>query len=250
LAESIIFFPGGGIGAAPGIDTVLGVAQDLTTDRILDQNDNKLRFTNLDRFTIEGSSSAVKYLDFDAPTNSITSYSNGDTTGSTEQTTFYSINNRIFLNWHDAANANRAEIEACNDSGGGLVLLTSSDIIHLKNLTDTLSYKADHNTGTILIKATNGVSIQSSLTLPYVAKTGAYTITADDYCIDCTSGTFTVTLLPAVQGRIYVIKNSGTGTITIDGDGSETIDDTTTKTLSTQYSSYTLMGKSGGWIII
>ena len=71
----------------------------------------------------------------------------------------------------------------------------------------------------------------------YVTKTGAYTATNDDYVIDCTSGTFTVTL-PASSGRtgrILIIKNSGAGTITVDGNASETIDGAATYSISVQY---------------
>ena len=91
-----------------------------------------------------------------------------------------------------------------------------------------------------------------SFALNYVAKTGTYTITASDYTIDCTSNTFTVTLPTAasITGRIYVIKNSGAGTITIATTSSQTIDGVTTQTLSTQYSSYTVQSNGANWIIL
>lgn len=59
--------------------------------------------------------------------------------------------------------------------------------------------------------------------------TEARTLTADDELVLC-SGTFTLTLPPAVssEGKPYHIKNIGTGVITVDGDGSETIDKATT----------------------
>jgi hypothetical protein len=86
----------------------------------------------------------------------------------------------------------------------------------------------------------------------YVAKTGAYTATNDDYVIDCTSGTFTVTL-PASSGRtgrILIIKNSGAGTITVDGDSSETIDGAATYSLSVQYATVQIMSDGTNWKII
>jgi len=81
---------------------------------------------------------------------------------------------------------------------------------------------------------------------------GGYTysaITADpanaqyDYHYSCT-GTFTVTLPASASGdagKEIRIKNMGTGTITVDGNASETIDGQTTIDLDTQYSSITLI---------
>jgi hypothetical protein len=86
----------------------------------------------------------------------------------------------------------------------------------------------------------------------YVTKTGAYTATNDDYVIDCTSGTFTVTL-PASSGRtgrILIIKNSGAGTITVDGNASETIDGATTYSLSVQYATVQIISDGTNWKII
>ena len=86
----------------------------------------------------------------------------------------------------------------------------------------------------------------------YVTKTGAYTATDADYVIDCTSGTFTVTL-PASSGRtgrILIIKNSGAGTITVDGNASETIDGATTYAISVQYGTIQIMSDGTNWKII
>lgn len=100
--------------------------------------------------------------------------------------------------------------------------------------------------------ANSKLHVQGSFATAYVAKTGTYTADATDYAINCTSGTFTVNLPTAVSitGRMYVIKNSGAGTITIDGSGSETIDGVTTKTLSVQYSGMTIMSDGANWIVI
>ncbi len=86
----------------------------------------------------------------------------------------------------------------------------------------------------------------------YVTKTGAYTATNDDYVIDCTSGTFTVTL-PASSGRtgrILIIKNSGAGTITVDGNAAETIDGAATYAISVQYGTIQIMSDGTNWKII
>jgi hypothetical protein len=96
------------------------------------------------------------------------------------------------------------------------------------------------------------LQVEGSLSLSYVAKTSTYTATSADHTIDCTSGTFTVNLPTAVgiKGRIYVIKNTGTGVITVDGNSTETIDGATTQTLSVQYQSITIQSDNANWIII
>jgi hypothetical protein len=86
----------------------------------------------------------------------------------------------------------------------------------------------------------------------YLARTTTYTAATNDYFIDCTTGTFTVNLFTAVgnTGRILIIKNSGTGTITVDPNGSQTIDGATTQTLSTQWSRVHIISDGANWKII
>lgn len=69
----------------------------------------------------------------------------------------------------------------------------------------------------------------------YTQKTTTYTATDDDFVIDCTSGNFTVnlpSLSSAEVGRMYVIRNSGGGTITVDPFSSATIDGALTETVA------------------
>jgi hypothetical protein len=77
----------------------------------------------------------------------------------------------------------------------------------------------------------------SNSTLTISNKTGAYTVVAGDNgsVINCTSGTFTVSLTAAAtlaSGFNVQIINTGTGTITIDPNASETIDTNLTWQLS------------------
>ena len=86
----------------------------------------------------------------------------------------------------------------------------------------------------------------------YVAVTSTYTASPDDYTIDCTSGTFNVTLPTAssIRGRIFKVKNSGVGTITVDTTGGQTIDGASTKVLSTQYQVITVQSTGANWIVL
>jgi len=73
--------------------------------------------------------------------------------------------------------------------------------------------------------------------MPYVAKTGAYTVVTTDRgsLIDCTSGTFTLGFQACAtlgaDWSVYV-RNSGTGVITLDPSGAETIDGAATFALN------------------
>lgn len=112
------------------------------------------------------------------------------------------------------------------------------------------------------IKTINGLSILTNgdvstlvsgqgMILGYVAKTADYTASPTDYTINCTANSFNIFLPTAVgiTGTVYNIKNSGTGTITIDPTGSQTIDGNLTLVLN-QWDSVTLQSTGSNWIII
>ena len=73
--------------------------------------------------------------------------------------------------------------------------------------------------------ARKGIVSLGGITLPEIYVTSTYTVTQDDYLINA-SGTFNVTLPSAVgiQGKLYTIKNSDVGIITIITTSGQTID--------------------------
>lgn len=85
-----------------------------------------------------------------------------------------------------------------------------------------------------------------------------YTITSDDYLIRVTSTaaarTITLPTAAGIAGRVYEIKDTsggaGTNNITIDADGTETIDGAATATISAHYGSIKLASNGTNWDLI
>lgn len=71
---------------------------------------------------------------------------------------------------------------------------------------------------------------------------------------DCTSNAITITLPAAAShtGRIYNVKkiDSTANAVTVDGNGSETIDGATTQTISIQYNSIMIQSDGSNWHIL
>ena len=86
--------------------------------------------------------------------------------------------------------------------------------------------------------------------------TGADTLGTDNYVAlcDATSASFTLSLPTAVgiAGQLYHIKKiDSTGNlVTIDANGSETIDGVDTVVISTQYESFKIVSNGTNWFII
>jgi predicted transglutaminase-like cysteine proteinase len=89
--------------------------------------------------------------------------------------------------------------------------------------------------------------------LNYVEKTANYTITSIDDIVNCTSGTFALTLPSAAlnNGKQYSLKNTGTGVITLNTTSSQTIDGNASGVLTLNASeSITLLSNNTNWIIV
>lgn len=92
--------------------------------------------------------------------------------------------------------------------------------------------------------------------LNVASKTANYTLTASDDLIlaNSSGGAFTLTLPTAagITGKVYHIKKTDStfataNAITIDGNGSETIDGDLTTTLNTQYESISIVSDGTNW---
>jgi len=100
---------------------------------------------------------------------------------------------------------------------------------------------------------TSTLYVNGSFGASYVAKTSAYTLTASDFTVNCTSGTFALTLPTAVgcAGRLYALNNVGAGIITINTTSAQTIDGNASGTLTMATNkNYVVQSDGANWIII
>ena len=124
------------------------------------------------------------------------------------------------------------------------------------NIDNSASYVINTNYGAVMMEC-DGVnwkvlaSFTPQGTTSYVDRSGTYTIAATDDTVNCSANTFTVTLPTAGgrRGKVFTIKNSGTGLITLATTGSQTIDGATTHTLI-QYASIVVQSIGPNWIIL
>ena len=127
-------------------------------------------------------------------------------------------------------------------------LLSLSDAIGftsvLKQISDSAGNVVPLWISTLNVKIT-------SLQLGYVAVTSTYLILTTDLLVDCTTGSFTVTLPTAVSvvGKQYVLVNSGSGVITVATTSSQTINSSVTQVLNSG-NSITVISNGANWIII
>lgn len=122
--------------------------------------------------------------------------------------------------------------------GGAANLLTTGAIPFVSgpgNLTENVDFCFDSankrlGVGTCAptesLHIIGNVLITGGHTTNLVNVSAVHAVAADDSTINCTANSFAVTLPTAVgvTGRIYTIKNSGAGTITVNTTSSQTID--------------------------
>jgi len=92
----------------------------------------------------------------------------------------------------------------------------------------------------------------TSLATAYTATATSITLSASHYTVNVTATGQTITLPTAasITGRIYTIKLTASGTGTVATTSSQTIDGSTTYSLSAQYKYVTVQSDGANWIII
>jgi hypothetical protein len=112
----------------------------------------------------------------------------------------------------------------------------------------------------LTIASTGAATFSGSVSTPHSTKTANYTLTETDYTVgfDCASNrTATLPDATTCAGRIYVIYQYNTGTggstyVTLDGNGSQTIDGVTTYSLqyNEDFSSVMIQSTGSNWVVI
>lgn len=115
--------------------------------------------------------------------------------------------------------------------------------------TDTFTYRWREWLNRVYIYIRETYKITTITSSTYTAG-NEFVILCND---DVAGGAITVNLPTAIgiSGKMYHIKKLGTtGNITVDGNGSQTIDGATTAVLTTQYESIQIVSDGANWSII
>ena len=107
-------------------------------------------------------------------------------------------------------------------------------------------------TDRLAFTTTTGTTRKDVDLLVYRGITTLRTLDGSDELVNITSGTFTVTLPTAVGFTVfYIVKNSGTGVITLATTSSQTIDGAASGTITlAQYDSRVLRSDGANWIVV
>ena len=108
--------------------------------------------------------------------------------------------------------------------------------------------------GIAVTQLTNEISLATIMTTRVIATTSTALITDDLILVNASAGTVTVNLPAAstVPGKVYVIKkiDSSVNIMTIDPNGSETIDGLATMVIAIQYEALKIVSDGSVWWII
>lgn len=245
-----------------GIDNVIAVGQPLTMNRIIDLAGNVLEISGVGGpFGINGQGIYIDSSNAQTKIGDINDHHNGTNLIINDDSASYFTNNTNNILFGINTSTPSVALDVVGDthiaastSNTGFTVTNNGDTYFTVNTNDgNISTPTLSGTGTRAVVAdVDGVLSTIALyTKPYAAKTSTYSILTTDYIIDCTTGTFTATLPTAVgvTGREYIIKNSGSGVITLATTSAQTLDGALTQTLATKVS-LKVLSNGVNWIIL
>ncbi len=146
-------------------------------------------------------------------------------------------------------------VASVNNSGGAVFNEngTSTGDVRIEGDTDANLLFTDASADSVGVKTAtpnSRLQINGSLSLPIVSKSADYTATIDDYTIVFTaSATLNLPTAVGIAGRVYVVKSGSGVTVTIDPNGTETIDGNLTHS-STSLKAHQIQSDGANWWII
>lgn len=164
------------------------------------------------------------------------------------ETTAGAFGSNIVINYQQGIAFNNDTIRSTNAQ----VLIQVLDTVVM----DASIFPTSHTNFSVAVAVNLNRSYSPNMNFVPTEKTASFTATKSNgwYRCNANSGAITATLPPAIGGgyRLGFIKtDSSINAVTVDGDGSETINGATTKVLSLQYDTVTVMDvASGVWEIV
>jgi|WetSurSiteA1Bulk_404760.scaffolds.fasta_scaffold00002_74 hypothetical protein len=122
----------------------------------------------------------------------------------------------------------------------------TSNLQEWRNSSDSVKGSVSNNGAAVFSGVITGVGFTEAIS----TKTTTYQITTSDSTI-LANGTFDVTLPTAagIPGRVFTIKNIGTGMITVKTTGGQNIDGESDMVISARYNSLSVISDGSNWFI-
>lgn len=181
-------------------------------------------------------------------------YNNGTTAGTVVEATDSRLSDDRYPTTH-AANHQYGggdEVATQTPVGNGISQAGGSGNLARGWLVDEVAYEDEDNAWTGENEFLNLVKTQAVYRKVTPVNSTPYTVLSSDHIIYCGDSAGTVNLPAATgSGRELIVERSGTANITVDADGSETINGATTQVMTVQYQSITLIDVvNGQWRIV
>ena len=96
-----------------------------------------------------------------------------------------------------------------------------------------------------------GTFLADGIHFNVTAVSSSTTLTLNDDIVVCSAeATLTLPAVSTAEGKIYLIISDTSDTITIDGNGAETVDGSATQTLTSQYTAYLVVCNGSEWFTV
>lgn len=174
------------------------------------------------------------------------------------------LSNPLYQGIVGTSTTSRVKLELLDQNGNEIAVFTDGTRAYIGTMSNTAIHWTFNNSDAGILTSSNSwtlgngnqpnakVDIQGSLALKYTATATGITLDLNNNSVDVTATGQTITLPTAVgiTGRTYIIKLTASGSATVATTSSQTIDGSTTYSLSAQYKYVTVQSNGANWNII